>query len=463
MKGESLVRMENIRVKFGNVTALQGVNFQIKKNEVVGLLGDNGAGKSTLIKTLMGLYPFESGEIYLEGKLIEQATPMKAREYGIEVVYQDLAVIDKLSIARNFYLGREPEKRVGIFSFLDGKKMRHTVPRVMQDLGFRLEKPVTYPMALLSGGSRQTVAIARAFYFCKKILVLDEPTAALTEGDIDTLLRLVQQAKRDGLSVLFITHKAHEVFQVADRFVILKRGKILVNIQKSETHLKEIEKLLISSRLSAVREMAAGVAHQVRNPLGIVKVSAEILRDDFAPREQAEEYYEVLNTVFDEIETLELIVSNFLDFAHVHTPHRKEIEVDEFMRRTIDGLPLHKFEKVRLKLRNDDPHARHLMDASLLSQALTNIILNALEVSPENGEVEVGSRMEDGLLRIWVRDEGPGMDEVTRKKIFQPFFTTKTSGSGLGLAIVHKIIESQNGRVECFSAPGEGSTFYIVM
>jgi signal transduction histidine kinase len=103
------------------------------------------------------------------------------------------------------------------------------------------------------------------------------------------------------------------------------------------------------------------------------------------------------------------------------------------------------------------------MDASLLSQALTNIILNALEVSPENGEVEVGSRMEDGLLRIWVRDEGPGMDEVTRKKIFQPFFTTKTSGSGLGLAIVHKIIESQNGRVECFSAPGEGSTFYIVM
>ncbi|MDY7027872.1 MAG: sensor histidine kinase [Spirochaetota bacterium] len=156
-------------------------------------------------------------------------------------------------------------------------------------------------------------------------------------------------------------------------------------------------------------------------------------------------------------------MSNFLDFAHVHTPHRKEIEVDEFMRRTIDGLPLHKFEKVRLKLRNDDPHARHLMDASLLSQALTNIILNALEVSPENGEVEVGSRMEDGLLRIWVRDEGPGMDEVTRKKIFQPFFTTKTSGSGLGLAIVHKIIESQNGRVECFSAPGEGSTFYIVM
>ncbi len=239
MENIPLVEMKGIYKNFGRVYALKGVDFSVGKNEVVGLLGDNGAGKSTLIKILVGLHQPDKGEIYFEGKRVNFTSPKDARNYGIETVYQDLALIGLMSISRNFFLGREPITKVGPFNILRKREMDKVAKEVLTDIGVKV-RSVDEAVSFLSGGERQAIAIGRGIYFGAKLLILDEPTAALSVKETRKVLDLILEAKQKGLSVVFITHNIYHVYEVADKLTLLEHGKKVGDFVKKDVTPEEI-------------------------------------------------------------------------------------------------------------------------------------------------------------------------------------------------------------------------------
>jgi simple sugar transport system ATP-binding protein len=219
------LELRNVTKKFGEVHALEDVNFQLGRNEVVGLLGDNGAGKSTLIKIITGYYQPTSGEILFNGNKVEHLTVPKARELGVETVYQERALAELQTLWRNIFLGRELANRWG---FLDVKAMREETHRLMtQSMGFtsKAVNPQSR-VGTFSGGEKQGVAIVRALYFDAEIIILDEPTMGLSLKETAKLVNFVQGIKKAGKSAIFIDHNVLHVYNVADRVVVLDRGRI---------------------------------------------------------------------------------------------------------------------------------------------------------------------------------------------------------------------------------------------
>ncbi|MGQ9625642.1 MAG: ATP-binding cassette domain-containing protein [Anaerolineae bacterium] len=250
-----LIEMKNISKNFGHVRALCNVDFTVWRQEVVGLLGDNGAGKSTLIKILNGLYPPDEGEIYLEGRRVYFSSPSEARALGIETVYQDLALVELMSIDRNFFLGREPVYQLGPFKFLDKRRMEETCRDCLGEIGIRIRSP-REEVSILSGGERQSIAIGRAIHFGVKLLILDEPTSALSVKETRKVLNYVTEAKNRGLSVIFITHNIYHVYPVADRFTILSHGGKLGDFKKEEVSPEDISEMIVSGlRLEHLEEV----------------------------------------------------------------------------------------------------------------------------------------------------------------------------------------------------------------
>jgi simple sugar transport system ATP-binding protein len=229
-----LLQMSGVLKRFGKSQILKNIDFTVNKHEIVGLLGDNGAGKTTLIKVLVGLLQVDGGEIYFEGKKVRFKSPNASRRHGIEVAYQGLALVPLMDIVRNFFLGREMTKRIGPFNFLDKKKMAAIVASRIQDIGIKGVRDVFTKVATLSGGESQSICIGRAVHFGAKLLILDEPTAALSINESNKVLEYVIKAKESGLSVIFVTHNPHHVYQVADRFVILSEGKVIGNFKKRD-------------------------------------------------------------------------------------------------------------------------------------------------------------------------------------------------------------------------------------
>ncbi|WP_322801448.1 ATP-binding cassette domain-containing protein [Thermoflexus sp.] len=242
-EGRWLVEMRGIVKRFDGVEALAGVDFAVGYQEVVGLLGDNGAGKSTLIKILTGVYPPDAGEIYFEGRPVRFRSPREARALGIETVYQDLALVEMMSIARNFFLGREPVQRVGPFSFLNMREMEAVTRRVLEEIGIRV-RSVWEPVSVLSGGERQSIAIGRALHFGVRLLILDEPTSALSIKETRKVLGYVEEVRRRGLSVIFITHNIYHVYPVADRLVILSHGRKIGDFRKTDISPEMVAELI---------------------------------------------------------------------------------------------------------------------------------------------------------------------------------------------------------------------------
>jgi len=242
-----IVRMEKITKRFGTITALDGVDFTVYRHEVVGLLGDNGAGKSTLIKCLTGVYTPDGGRIYFEGKPVEISSPREARALGIETCYQDLALVNQMSIMRNFYLGRELVRRIGPIRWLDIREMNRRAKEALRDIGIEIRSP-SEKVDKLSGGERQSIAIGRAKYFGAKLLILDEPTSALSVAETRKVLSYTQAAKERGLGVIFITHNVSHVYQVADRFTILRRGQLVGTYEKGEVTEDDIADLITGER-----------------------------------------------------------------------------------------------------------------------------------------------------------------------------------------------------------------------
>lgn len=240
-RGEGpLVSMEKVNKRFGKIQALRDVDFHIDKGEIVGLVGDNGAGKSTLIKVLSGYHKADSGAIYFLGEKITLSSPLQARKMGIETVYQERALAPKMEIYRNIFMGREPTTFLG---FMDQKKMKEDSQRALHRLGLHLTNMESM-VALLSGGQRQGVAIARALQFKARLVIMDEPTIALSLKESEQVLDFMEELKKEGISVIHISHNLYHVFPNADRFVCIDRGEKVADVRKEETSIDELADLI---------------------------------------------------------------------------------------------------------------------------------------------------------------------------------------------------------------------------
>jgi simple sugar transport system ATP-binding protein len=239
---EALIRMENISKFYGRVQALENVNLSVNGSEIVGLLGDNGAGKSTLIKVLSGAVPATGGAIYVRGQKVNIRSTTDAIAQGIETIYQDSALVIQLSIARNLFLGREPITGPRLLNRRDHGLMEQVARDLLKKVGIGKDIPPDTPISSLSGGERQAVAIARAMHFDSDLIILDEPTNNLGVAETQGVLRFVRNARDSGHSCIFIAHNIHHVFQVVDRIVVMRRGKIVADdIDPKRTTVAEVE------------------------------------------------------------------------------------------------------------------------------------------------------------------------------------------------------------------------------
>ena len=229
---EPIVELRNISKSFGSVKALDDVSLTVRPGEVVGLIGDNGAGKSTLIKILSGVHAPDTGEIIVKGEQVNGWNAAKSRQSGIETVYQDRALVVQQTIVRNIFMGRELRNFLG---FLDGKKQYDEANRLMREIGFtsKVFDPNSI-VATLSGGERQGVAIARALLYDADLIILDEPTTALSLYETQKVFSFIENVRQQERSIIFIGHNIYHVYDVADRFVVMDRGSVAVRMAKSE-------------------------------------------------------------------------------------------------------------------------------------------------------------------------------------------------------------------------------------
>lgn len=246
-KAAPLVAMNDISIAFGGIKAVDRATLDLYPGEVVGLLGHNGAGKSTLIKILSGAYRRDAGEIFVEGKPVVIDNPRDAKKYGIETIYQTLALADNVDAASNLFLGRELLTRWGT---LDDSAMESQARQVMGRLNpnFRRFKD---PVSLLSGGQRQSVAIARAIHFNARILIMDEPTAALGPQETAQVGELIKQLKADGIGIFLISHDIHDVFDLADRVVVMKNGQVVGTARTQDVTKDEVLGMIILGKCPA--------------------------------------------------------------------------------------------------------------------------------------------------------------------------------------------------------------------
>ncbi len=239
-----MVELRDISIAFGGIKAVDHVSIDLFPGEVVGLLGHNGAGKSTLIKCLSGAYQKDAGEIYISGEAVEIENPRDARDYNIETIYQTLALADNLDAASNLFLGREITTSAGM---VDDAAMEAETRKIMARLNPNFVK-FSAPVSALSGGQRQSVAIARAVYFNARILIMDEPTAALGPQETQMVAELIQELKRSGLGIFLIDHDVHQVKALCDRAAVMKNGKLVGVVKVDEVSTDDILAMIIAGK-----------------------------------------------------------------------------------------------------------------------------------------------------------------------------------------------------------------------
>ena len=251
---EPLLELRGVDKSFGPVQVLHGVNLKVYPGQVTALVGDNGAGKSTLVKTVAGIYHADAGEFFFEGKPVTFNGPKDAASLGIEVVYQDLALCDNLDIVQNMFLGREAKTPTRL---LDELTMEDRARQTLASLSVRTVKSVRQSVASLSGGQRQTVAIAKAVLWNSRVVLLDEPTAALGVAQTRQVLDLVRRLADQGLGVVLISHNMNDVFEVSDRITPLFLGRVAADLKTSETNNSQIVELITSGRSGSIGISAA--------------------------------------------------------------------------------------------------------------------------------------------------------------------------------------------------------------
>lgn len=247
---QPLLKLTDLSKHFGGLVAVDKLSLEIYPGEVVGLVGDNGAGKSTLIKMVSGVYHPDEGKMFLEGEEVSFATPMEARRRGIETIYQDLALCENLDAAVNIFLGREPMRRqLGMFNVVDRKHMLNESQTVLSQLDIHIPN-LLRPMRQMSGGQRQAVAIARAVYWNARLMIMDEPTAALAVAEQRKVLDLCRTLRDRGVPVIIISHNMQDVFAVADRIIVMRRGKKVGELIAKATSTDEVVSLMVGSAVN---------------------------------------------------------------------------------------------------------------------------------------------------------------------------------------------------------------------
>src|SRR3990170_930382 len=244
-----LLECRAVSKAFGPVQALYRVDFEVRRGEVMALVGDNGAGKSTLIKGIAGIYPFDEGEVRFEGKPVRIHGPRDAARLGIEVVYQDLALADNLDVVGNMFLGRE-RLRYGLT--LDESSMEGSTKETLRSLSVTTLRSVRQLVAGLSGGQRQAVAVAKSVMWNSKLVILDEPTAALGVEQTQQVLQLVKRLGEQGLAVILISHNLHDIFEVADSITVLRLGQNVAEYKRTETNQQQVVEAITAGKLSKV-------------------------------------------------------------------------------------------------------------------------------------------------------------------------------------------------------------------
>jgi ABC-type sugar transport system ATPase subunit len=238
-----LLEVVNLHKNFGPVSVLRGADLTLNAGEVLALVGDNGAGKTTLIKHISGVHRADSGEVRLNGVLLDLHTPADARALGIETVYQDLALADELSVGANVFLGREPIRRLLGLPVIDNRRIRHETEALLKRIESRIPAKAK-TVSRLSGGQRQAVAIARALYWQSKVVILDEPTAALAVMEREHVIQLARKLAREGIGVIYIGHNLIEILEVADRVAVMFRGRITHETPAADTNQRDLIKYM---------------------------------------------------------------------------------------------------------------------------------------------------------------------------------------------------------------------------
>lgn len=248
-EASNLIEMRDIEKHFGRVVALNGVDLEVRQGEIMGLLGDNGSGKSTLIKTLVGVHQPDAGEVFIRGERVNISNPKEAREYGISTVYQDLALVDSLSVSANMFLARNPMKKVAGISMVDWKTMNEDAEEIIRER-LNLEIDPTAEVEFLSGGERQSIAIARALVTDPDLVIMDEPTSALSADSARRVRELIETLKEEGITVLLITHNLDEVFGLTDRITVLENANLVGTVDSDAVTKEDIVQMMISGELT---------------------------------------------------------------------------------------------------------------------------------------------------------------------------------------------------------------------
>ena len=243
-----LLRISGVQKHFGAVHVLRGVDLEVAPGEIIGFVGDNGAGKSTLMKTITGIYHADAGSVQLNGQDITRLMPGERRSLGIEMIYQDLALARQQDVSSNIFLGREPVKRAfGILpGFVDKAKMDAEAQKMIDRLGARIPS-IHRPVGMFSGGQQQTVAIARALTFNPKLVIMDEPTAALAVREVESVLNLIRQMRQEGIAVILISHRLNDVFEVTDRIVVLRQGQVAADLATQQSKMAEVVSYIVGA------------------------------------------------------------------------------------------------------------------------------------------------------------------------------------------------------------------------
>jgi ABC-type sugar transport system ATPase subunit len=245
---QTLIEMRGIKKRFGRVAALSGVDLELYDGEILGLLGDNGSGKSTLIKTLVGVHRPDAGKIYVRGEQVEIQSPRQARQFGIETVYQDLALVNEMSVAANVFLDRYPRTKIaGVIPKIDWKSMNERAESILRDR-LNLELDVEKEVEFFSGGERQAVAIARALVTDPDVVILDEPTSALSADSARRVQELIEALNEEDISILIISHNLEEIFELADRLVVLRNGERVGSVRPERATKNGIVTMMVDGR-----------------------------------------------------------------------------------------------------------------------------------------------------------------------------------------------------------------------